>query len=74
MCPMVITVCVNTYIFILYIILHIIYSYSYIHIRSIRSSILDQNDNNIVKRLLYGVESFSETQNTEHFDGILNIF
>ena len=33
-------------------------------IRSIKSSILDQNDNNIVKTLLYGLDSLSETQNT----------
>ena len=33
-------------------------------IRSIKSSILDQNDNNIVKTLLYGLSSLSETQNT----------
>ena len=37
-------------------------------IRSIKSSILDQNDNNIVKTLLYGLDSISEKQNT----GILN--
>ena len=33
-------------------------------IRSIKSSILDQNDNNIIKTLLYGLGSLSETQNT----------
>ena len=33
-------------------------------IRSIKSSILDQNDDNIVKTLLYGLDSLSETQNT----------
>ena len=33
-------------------------------IHSIKSSILDQNDNNIVKTLLYGLDSLSETQNT----------
>ena len=33
-------------------------------IRSIKSSILDQNDNNIVKTLLYGLDILSETQNT----------
>ena len=33
-------------------------------IRSIKSSFLDQNDNNIVKTLLYGFNSLSETQNT----------
>ena len=32
-------------------------------IRSIKSSILDQNDNNIVKALLYRLDSPSETQN-----------
>ena len=31
---------------------------------SIKSSILDQNDNNIVKTLLYGLDSLSEIQNT----------
>ena len=30
---------------------------------SIKSSILNQNDNNIVKTLLYGLDSLSETQN-----------
>ena len=33
-------------------------------IRSIKSSILDQNGNNIVKTLLFGLDSLSETQNT----------
>ena len=33
-------------------------------IRSIKISILDQNDNNIIKTLLYGLGSLSETQNT----------
>ena len=45
-------------------------------IRSIKSSILDQNDDNIVKILLYGVDSLSETEH-KHFKcygGILNIF
>ena len=33
-------------------------------IRSIKSSTLDQNDNNIVKTLLYGLNRLSETENT----------
>ena len=33
-------------------------------IRSIKSSSLDQNDNNIVKTLFYGLDSLSEIQNT----------
>ena len=33
-------------------------------IYSIKSSILNQNNNNIVKTLLYGFGSLSETQNT----------
>ena len=33
-------------------------------IRNIKSSVLDQNDNKIVKTLLYGLDSPSETQNT----------
>ena len=33
-------------------------------IRSNKSSVLDQNDNNIVKTLLYGLVSLRETQNT----------
>ena len=37
-------------------------------IRNIESSILDQNDNNIVKALLYGLDSLSET----HSKSILN--
>ena len=44
---------------------------------NIKSSILDQNDNNIVKTLLHGLDSLAETQNARHFkchDGILNIF
>ena len=39
-------------------------------IHSNKSSILDQNDSNIVKTLLYGLDRLSETQNTS----ILNIF
>ena len=35
-----------------------------VSIGSIRSSILDENDNNIVKTFLYGLDSLSETQNT----------
>ena len=33
-------------------------------IRSIKGSILDQNDDNIVKTLLYGLDSLSKTQKT----------
>ena len=33
-------------------------------IRSIKSSLLDQNDDNILETLLYGLNSLSETQNT----------
>ena len=36
-------------------------------IRSIKSSTLDQDGNNIVKTLLYGLDSLSETQNTSIF-------
>ena len=41
-------------------------------IRSIKSCILDQNDNDIIKTLLYGLDSLSETQDT--WNGILNTF
>ena len=34
------------------------------NIRSIKSSILDQNHNNIVKTLLYGLDSLCETEYT----------
>ena len=34
------------------------------NIRSIKNSMLDQNDNNIVKTLLYGLDSISETEKT----------
>ena len=33
-------------------------------IRSIKSSILNQNDNNIIKRLFYGLDNLSETKST----------
>ena len=35
-----------------------------VSIRSVKSIVLDQIDNNIVKTLLYGLDSLSETQNT----------
>ena len=40
-------------------------------IRSIKSSILDQNVNNIVKTFLYGLDSLSETQKTSIFNGTM---
>ena len=36
-------------------------------IRSIKSNILAENDNNIVKTFLYGLSSLRETQNTSIF-------
>ena len=38
---------------------------------SIKSSILDQNGNSIVKGLLYGLDSFSETQNTSILNAMM---
>ena len=42
---------------------------------SIKSSILGQNDSNIVKTLLYALGSLSETEHKlfKWYDGILNI-
>ena len=48
-------------------ILHCLYYENERHIlsiRSIKSSVLDQDDNNIFKILLYGFDSLMETQNT----------
>ena len=43
-------------------------------ILSIKSSIPDQNDNNIVKVLLYGLESHDETQNANIFNATMDCF
>ena len=40
-------------------------------IRGIKSSILDQNDNNIIKTLLYGHDILSETQNSSILDATM---